>query len=689
MSVRTRSEGSVLVIECDGPWLTAAEVTELGSAVAEFTRSPASAAVLCSRGAFPGDAEGEAPDPALVDALGPLADRIEALEKPLVAALSGVILGSGVELAMAAHARVSGRDTRLALPAVRLGRVAAAGGTQRLPRLVGAKRALDWLLSGENIDASAAHAAGLIDVIASGDLTSAAVGHAQTLIGRLSRTSGRPVAELPPGGAAEVTRRASQRARGAHAPLRIAEAVNAAIAGPFAAGIRRERELDSECRADPQSAALQYLARGERAAGTLAAGALPVGSVAVLGAGTMGSGIAIACLEAGLAVTLIDVDSASLARGVARVRSTLEAAVSKGRATPAELESRLAHLSSAGSLGAAHSADLVIEAVFENLELKRKVFAELDAIAATGALLATNTSYLDVDRIAAATARPESVLGLHFFSPANVMRLLEVVRGARTGAVTLARGVAFARALGKIPVVAGNRTGFIGNRMLQAYGRESQLLLLEGASPAQVDGALERFGMAMGPCAVFDLAGMDVGYKARRERTDLPDDPRYFRIADVLVEAGRLGQKTGKGNYRYVDRERQPDPEVDLLIAAEAARLGIQRRAVTDAEIVERCIYALVNEGARLLDEHVAERAADIDVVWANGYGFPRWRGGPMYYADQVGLATVHAAIAARARGPDARYWQSAESLTRLAERRGHFTAPATTVARPRDPRAQ
>jgi 3-hydroxyacyl-CoA dehydrogenase len=436
------------------------------------------------------------------------------------------------------------------------------------------------------------------------------------------------------------------------------------------------RGTDAE---DPvRSAALEYLARAERTTASVT-GESTVATVAVLGAGTMGAGITIACLEAGLSVTLIDVDAASLARGTERVRSTLEAAVGKQRSTAAQCAARLARLAPAGRLDAAKAADLVIEAVFENLELKRRVFAELDAIAKPGALLATNTSYLDVDRIAAATGRAESVLGLHFFSPANIMRLLEVVRGAATSTAALAKGVAFARALGKIPVIAGNRTGFIGNRMLQAYGRESQLLLLEGASPAQVDGALERFGMAMGPCAVFDLAGMDVGYKARRERTDLPDDPRYFRVADLLVEAGRLGQKAGQGHYRYSGRQREPDPEVERMIAAEAARLGISRHTVSDEEIVERCIYALINEGARLLDESVAERASDIDVVWANGYGFPRWRGGPMYYADSLGLEHVHAAIAARARGPDARYWRSADSLARLAASGGRFTDSAAS----------
>jgi 3-hydroxyacyl-CoA dehydrogenase len=670
-TVRTRSDGALFVIEIDDS-LTPATIARLAVAIDEFARGPGTAAVLCGRHAFPGDADGEAPAPELSALVANLADRIESLDRPVVAALSGTVLGSGVELALAAHGRIADPGARLGLPGVRLGRIAAAGGTQRLPRLVGATRALDWLVSGELIDAATARAAGLIDEVAAGDLAGAAAAFARQLVGRILRTRDRTVPEEAAGGAEALQRRAAQRARGAHAPMRIAQAVAAAIEWPFEAGTARERELAAECRSDPQSAALEYLARAERTSAMLDGGST-VASVAVLGAGTMGAGIAIACLEAGLSVTLIDVDAASLSRGAARVRSTLESAVGKKRSTPAQCAARQARLTCAGRLEFANSSDLIIEAVFENLELKRQVFAELDAVAKSGALLATNTSYLDVDRIAAATGRAESVLGLHFFSPANVMRLLEVVRGARTGAAALASGVAFARALGKIPVIAGNRTGFIGNRMLQAYGRESQLLLLEGASPAQVDGALERFGMAMGPCAVFDLAGIDVGYRARRERNDLPDDPRYFRVADLLVEAGRLGQKTGQGHYRYAAREREPDPEVERLIAAEAARLGISRRTVTDEEIVERCMDSLINEGARLLDESVAGRAADIDVVWANGYGFPRWRGGPMYYADGLGLARVHAAVVARARGPDARYWQSADCLARLAQSGGRF----------------
>jgi 3-hydroxyacyl-CoA dehydrogenase len=397
-----------------------------------------------------------------------------------------------------------------------------------------------------------------------------------------------------------------------------------------------------------ESRARAALELAERRAGRLPPGAqLAVQRVAVIGAGTMGAGIAIACLDAGLAVSLIDLDPACLERGLARVRATIEGLVHKGRRSPAHAQASLTRLACATTLGAARESELCIEAVFENMSVKREVFAALDAILLPAALLASNTSYLSIGELARATKRPAQVLGLHFFSPAHVMRLVEVVRAAASSADTLRSGVAFARRLGKIAVIAADSVGFIGNRMLQAYGRESQLLLLEGASPAEVDAALEAFGFAMGPCAVFDLAGLDVGYRARRERTDLPHDPRYFRVCDLLVEAGRLGQKARAGHYRYGDdaRKRIADPEVDTLIATESAALGITRRAIDANEIVTRCVYALINEGARLLESSVAQRPSDIDVVWTNGYGFPRERGGPMYYADAQGLAAVVTAL--------------------------------------------
>jgi 3-hydroxyacyl-CoA dehydrogenase len=610
-------------------------------------------------------------------------DALEASAKPVVAAIHGMALGGGLELALACHGRVALTSAKVGLPEVKLGLLPGAGGTQRLPRIVGVERAFETIVGGEPVAAAQAATLGLLDRVVEAALPEAAAELARELAGRGAprRTRDRPVdaASVPAGGLAELQRRAAAKARGQSAPGRIAEALHGAATLTFDEGAERERRLFEACRADPQSRALRHLFFAERAAGKLdgAPPAREVRRVAVIGAGTMGSGIALACLDGGCEVTLVDVDAASLERGLARVRSTLDAAVTKGRTTRAQADARLARLRPGTALADAAGSDLVVEAVFESLDLKRTVFAELDRALGPDALLATNTSYLDVDAIAAATQRPASVLGLHFFSPANVMKLVEVVRGAGTAPAALATGVAFARRLGKMPVVVGNAVGFVGNRMLQAYGRENQLLLLEGATPWQVDAALERFGMAMGPNAVLDLAGIDIGWRARRERTDLPKDPRYFRVADALAEAGRLGQKSGRGNYRYTEggRGREPDPDVEALIVEEARKLGIERRAIQDDEIVERCVHALINEGARLLDEGVAERSSDVDVVWANGYGFPRWRGGPMQYADELGAAHVLATVE-RLRGVHGDlYWRPADCLVKLATTGGTFAS--------------
>jgi 3-hydroxyacyl-CoA dehydrogenase len=633
-------------------------------------------------------------------------DALEDSPKPVVAALHGTALGGGLELALACHGRIALASAKVGLPEVKLGLIPGAGGTQRLPRLVGAERALAIMLSGEPATAHAAREAGLVDAVVDepvagaeddrpgtphrppADLLAAA---ASALARRLAdagaprRTRERAVdpASVPAGGLVDLQARAAAVARGQTAPARIAEAVHAAATQPFEAGMAVERRLFEASRNDPQSRALRHLFFAERAAGKLDTPAEPIDvrRIAVIGAGTMGSGIALACLEAGYEVVLVDADAAALDRGAERVRSTLDAAVAKGRLARATADERLVRLRTAASLRAAADCDLAIEAVFENLDLKRRVFAELDAVVRPGALLATNTSYLDVDAIAGATQRAPDVLGLHFFSPAHVMKLVEVVRGRETSRTALATGVAVAKRLGKWPIVTANATGFVGNRMLQAYGRENQLLLLEGATPWQVDAALERFGMAMGPNAVLDLAGLDVGWRARRERKDLPNDPRYFRVADALVEAGRLGQKSGRGSYRYDanGRSRTPDPEVEALIVAESAKLGIARRAIQDDEIVERCVHALINEGARLLDEGVTARASDVDVAWVHGYGFPRWRGGPLQYADELGLREVLATVERLRATHGDLYWRPAASLVRLATSGGTFAAHART----------
>jgi 3-hydroxyacyl-CoA dehydrogenase len=400
-----------------------------------------------------------------------------------------------------------------------------------------------------------------------------------------------------------------------------------------------------------------------------------VRSVGVLGAGTMGAGITISLATAGFEVTLVDTQEPALAAGMKRIQGTLDASVQKGRLAAGDAAAALARVSASRDIGAFASLDLVIEAVFESLSVKQDVFAALGKVCRAGAVLATNTSTLDVDAIAAASGRAGDVVGMHFFSPANIMRLVEIVRGAATDPAVIATAQSVSQRMGKLGIVVGNCFGFVGNRMLYAYGRENQLLLLEGASPPQVDGALERFGMAMGPNAVGDLAGLDVGYRVRRERKDLPDDPRYYRVADLLVEAGRLGQKSGRGAYLYPQGARRgvADAEVEAMIAAESARLGIERRAIADDEVRERCLYALINEGARLLEERIASSAADIDAIWCNGYGFPRDRGGPMLYADTLGPATVLAGVRRFAETLGPRYWTPAPLLEEIAARGGTF----------------
>jgi 3-hydroxyacyl-CoA dehydrogenase len=399
--------------------------------------------------------------------------------------------------------------------------------------------------------------------------------------------------------------------------------------------------------------------------------------VGVIGAGTMGAGIATSCITSGLAVTLVDSQSSALESGLSRIRAALEASVKKGRMTPQASAAAQARIAVASDISALATAEVVIEAVFENLQLKQAVFRELDAKCGKQALLATNTSTLDVAAIASATARPQDVVGMHFFSPANIMRLVEIVRAPKSSAVSVARALALTQRIGKIGVVVGNGFAFVGNRMLYAYGRENQLMLLEGVAAARIDAVLEDFGMAMGPNAVGDLAGLDVGYRVRRERKDLPDDPRYFRVADLLVESGRLGQKSGRGMYRYEagSRARHADPEVDALIRTEAQRLNIAPREVSDAQITERCIYALINEGATILSEGIADSPHDIDVIWCNGYGFPRARGGPMAYADAIGLGTVYEGIRRLAAEHGARYWCAAPLIAELAAHKSTFAA--------------
>ncbi len=619
-------------------------------------------------------------DPWLPDVLA----RLEAMEKPTVAALHGTVLGGGLETAMCCHYRLAAPGTKLGLPEVKLGLLPGAGGTQRLPRLIGAARALGMMTGGNPIDAGTAQDWGLVDRLATGDLLEAAIAYAEELIDAGAgprRTGDLAVAAVSDDFFADFRAGIARKARGYQSPWRIVDCVEAAVSRPLEEGLAEERRLFLQCRDSSQSTAMRHLFFAERAVARIPdvpreTPTRPIKRVGVIGAGTMGVGIALACLDAGLEVRLLDLDRGTLDRGRDRIADGLQKALAKGRIDPDELERRLGQLSPTDDYDGLADVDLVIEAVFESMSVKEEVFARLDSVCRPGAILATNTSTLDVDRIAAATSRPEDVIGLHFFSPANIMKLLEIVRGAETSIDVIASSTAFAKMLRKIGVVVGNCFGFVGNRMLYGYGRENQLLLLEGAAPEYIDQTLFDWGMAMGPNAVGDLAGLDVGYKVRQERTDLPDDPRYYRVADVLAGMGRFGQKTGRGMYLYEEGSRVPipDPEVRDIIAGEAATLGIEQRDIRQDEIVERCIYALVVEGARILEEGMAMRAGDIDVVWANGYGFPRYRGGPMCFADTVGLDKVLETVRGFHDRFGGMYWAPPPLLERLAGDGGKFS---------------
>jgi 3-hydroxyacyl-CoA dehydrogenase len=590
--------------------------------------------------------------------LHPMLARIEDCARPVVMAIHGTALGGGLEIAMAGHFRVASPDALLGQPEVNLGIIPGAEGTQRLPRLVGVAKALDMCVTGKPLTAAEAHHAGLIDRIIEGDLTEGAVRFARTVATtvRVRKTRerdehlGTPDENAPLFAAAREL--ASKIRRRQTAPLKAIDAIAAATTLPFDEGCRRERELFVECVESEQAKALIHIFFAERAA-TKVRGLprdlppRPLTRVAVIGAGTMGGGIASACANAGLDVTVKDTTQQALDAGFATIRRNYDASVKRGRLTAESAAERMARITPMLAYDGVATADVVIEAVFENLELKSHIFRELDAVAKPGAVLATNTSTLDIDILAAATSRPQDVVGLHFFSPANVMRLLEVVRGGQTGNDVLATALALAKRLGKVPVVVANCRGFVGNRMMFPYMYEAQFLVEEGATPEQVDRALTDFGLAMGIFAVDDMAGIDVAWRIRQELGHF-QEPGVRRplVADKLCELGRHGQKTGRGWYRYDEqRKPTPDPEVVDLIRSTARAAGIPQRTFDDREIVERCLYALVNEGARIVADGSAQRASDIDVIYANGYGFPSWRGGPMFYADRVGLAAVHERI--------------------------------------------
>jgi len=600
---------------------------------------------------------------------------IETMEKPVIAAIQGVAMGGGLELALGCHYRVAAPGAQLALPEVKLGLIPGAGGTQRLPRAIGVERALAMIVSGEPVKSETVAGTALIDEIVQGDLVQGALAFAERVAARRPLRRLRDMSATADAGLfAEARKKVAKEQRGYPAPARAIDAVEGSTTLRFDEGVRNERRIFDELVLSPESKALRHAFFGERAVAKVPdvpedAPAVDVKRVAIVGAGTMGGGIAMAFANAGFPVTLLEMDREALERGVATVRKNYSSAVARGRLAQAEMDARVARIATTLAYDDIRDADLVIEAVFEDMKVKREVFGRLDRTMQPRAILATNTSTLDVDAIAEATSRPEQVIGLHFFSPANVMRLLEIVRGKRTSKTVLATALKLAKAIRKLGVVSGVCDGFIGNRMVEQYLRQAGFLLDEGALPQQVDRALQDWGMAMGPFAMSDLAGNDIGWAIRKRRSVERPEFTYSRIPDLLCELGRFGQKTGAGFYKYEQGSRTPvaDPEVEKIIVEESRRLGLARRTISDAEVVERCVYALVDEGARILEEGIALRAVDIDMVYLAGYGFPPYRGGPMFYADTVGLGKVVAAIEKYAQGYRGESWDVAPLLARLA----------------------
>ena len=611
---------------------------------------------------------------------------IEDSPVPVVAALHGTVMGGGLETAIACHYRVAQEATKLGLPEITLGIIPGAGGTQRLPRLIGLEAALDMMLSGKPLSAAEAAKVSLVDTAVAGDVTAAAVACARELVAAGKgprRTRERSVEGRAQAAGIIAARRAeaAKTFRNRNSYNVLLDAVLAAVDKPFDEGIACERSLSNEVERAVEGRAFRHLFFGERELRRipgLPAGvqSRPIGKVGIVGAGTMGGGIAMCFANAGIPVTIVDARQEALERGLATVRKNYERSVSRGSLKPEQMESRLALIAPTLDYAALRDADLVIEAAFENLALKKEIFAKLDAVAKPGAILGSNTSTLDIDEIAAVTQRPQDVIGLHFFSPANVMRLLEIVQCAKTAPDVVMTALDIAKTIKKVGVVAKVCYGFIGNRMMDPYGREAERCVLEGATPEEVDGALEDFGMAMGILAVYDMAGIDIGHLTRVARAHLlPQDPTFYRPTALLTERGWLGQKSGRGYYRYdgADRKRTPDPEAIALFAEEAQRLGVPQRKPSRQEIQARCLYAMINEGALLLEEGIAIRASDIDIVYTSGYGFPRYRGGPMFYADTVGLKVIYDKILEFQKVLDPQYWQPAPLLEKLAKAGSSF----------------
>ena len=614
-----------------------------------------------------------------------LVSYMETVSKPIVAAVAGPTMGGGLELALAAHYRCCAPGAQIALPEVKLGILPGAGGTQRLPRLIGVAPALDMIVGGEPVSSERALELGIVDELVTGDLRAGAIAYAKKVAteGRQVRRASALTAAVD-GDAVEFFAAARERVakewRGYPAPLECLACVEASVTMPFDKGLIFERERFTHLVATNESKALRHVFFAERAAAKVkdvpdSTPMREIRSAAVLGAGTMGGGIAMNFVNAGIPVKVLELSQEAIDKGFGIIRKNYTATVAKGRLSQAAMDQRMALLTGVTSYDELKHADIIVEAVFEEMGVKQEVFRKLDAVAKPGAILATNTSTLDIDVIAAVTSRPQDVIGLHFFSPANVMKLLEIVRGAKTAPDVIATSMKLARTIKKVGVLVGVCDGFVGNRMVHAYFREAGLLLEEGALPQQVDRVMEAFGFAMGPFRVSDLAGLDIGWAIRKRQAATRDpQQRYSKVGDLICERGRFGQKTGAGYYRYEagDRKPIPDPEIDALIVQSSKDAGIERREIGDQEILERCLYQLVNTGAKIVEEGIAQRASDVDIVYVYGYGFPRYRGGPMMCADLAGLDKVHARVAEfhAQHGDD---WKPAALLERLAAEGGTF----------------
>ena len=687
--------GGIAVVTLDNPPVNSLGFELRGALVEALERANADAnigaiVIIGSGAGFSGGAdirEFGTPKVAAYPNLRTVIREIEDSAKPVIAAIGGVCMGGGLELALACHYRVGIAGARLALPEVKLGLLPGAGGTQRLPRLLGAETALNMIVSGATIPSEKFRDTRLFDAFGEGDLLQNALTFARRAVAEglgLRRVRDLRLDMPNAEGYFQFARNTIKTVAGPYpAPLACVEAVAAAVERPFDAGLERERDLFTTLMLSPQSAALRHVFQAERAASRILdvpddTPIRPLRKIGVIGAGTMGGGITMSLINAGLPVVLLETTQDALDRGLANIRRNYQGALRKGTLSETSLTQRLALITPTLDYALLHDVDLSIEAVFESMDVKRQVFETLDGVVRQGAILASNTSALNLDHIATFTRRPADVIGLHFFSPANIMRLLEVVRGARTAKDVLATAMRLAKTMGKIAVVSGVCDGFIGNRMLARYGAAAHDLLMAGALPQQIDAALQDFGMAMGPFRVGDLAGLDIGWALRKRRAAEFPGRDFSNVADLLCESGRFGQKTGAGWYRYEPTSRQPIPDakVTAIIEQYRGQKGITPRQVSPHEIVERCIYALINEGARIIEEGIAQRASDIDLVYLNGYGFPAYRGGPMFFADQTGLHHIVRALKriAAEPGSDSGVWTPAPLLTRLAEQGRTFT---------------